>query len=807
MSTLVGDANPLSMILESDNREAPPWWRDRAATYELDLDKNGPRSRLTGLDSNGVGEWVLDSSWFEPMEVFGGTHTDFIIQSDRLVLDACDAVYANPPWLDVANFTTGPSIVDDYRLEGTQCLRGRNNANVRGCAMVQLPGASRVWQYDASPAGYVDITAAFNNATVTDTNPWPASEAAGDQMQVGWQVPFGGIVFTIGTLGSGGTVTWKYWNGTAWTALTGVTDGTSGFTAAGTVTWTMPSDWKPVSVNNSGKLYWVAAEVATVYGTNPVITQGLLLFASGASGHCTYLWANVAAPPSADTWANGGLRMTVSSDLTPTLTGTWPNSGPTNSRQWFLNGSDGLRMSGYVPYVFDPSVAGSLDLGSPSLAQIRRVGLMFGSIAAMATGNFNLFWDIVSIASGLLLRNGSAAGPISFSDLLAVDHTINTMYGTITQVAGIYYLTGKLYVGQDDQDNETCLGDQNQVVVFRNFPVSTGFYEVRVVGKLGALSTFQLGSYTNGLASGGCTVRGAARVNRADPSPVNSLWSLTSSDAYAVTKLYASTLSDLYRASLSSTSELRTCTIQGFGDITANGALFDDCTFQNLKNGSPISATYAVKVQTVAATLTNCRFVSCATALLWNVNADTDTKLDGTTFTSSGTGHGTELGASCPIAITLTNINFSGYSGTPGSNPTPNSGSTDAAIYNNSGKAITINIVGGNTPSVRNGAGATTVVSQSVPVTITVKDKDQVPIVGARVLVYDNSIPPGDLGGIVREETDGSGVATESYTGSTPIDVRIKARKKGFGETDQIQTLGSGGLNLVVILSPDTIVE
>jgi hypothetical protein len=71
---------------------------------------------------------------------------------------------------------------------------------------------------------------------------------------------------------------------------------------------------------------------------------------------------------------------------------------------------------------------------------------------------------------------------------------------------------------------------------------------------------------------------------------------------------------------------------------------------------------------------------------------------------------------------------FNSYLGTPGSNPTPSSGSTDAAIYNNAGGAVTINVSsGGDTPSVRNGASATTVVNNNISLTLSgLKDNTEV---------------------------------------------------------------------------------
>jgi len=77
-------------------------------------------------------------------------------------------------------------------------------------------------------------------------------------------------------------------------------------------------------------------------------------------------------------------------------------------------------------------------------------------------------------------------------------------------------------------------------------------------------------------------------------------------------------------------------------------------------------------------------------------------------FNSDGTGHA--------IIITATgtydfdNFTFSaGYTGT----------GTDAAVYNNSGGAVTINVQnGGDTPSVRNGAGASTTINNAVTVRV-----------------------------------------------------------------------------------------
>lgn len=140
--------------------------------------------------------------------------------------------------------------------------------------------ALQVFQVDDTPSAnaFVDITADFNDAGTADVLPFPATEAIDDYVAFGYDETFAriNIDYTGGTAGVGGVVAWEYWNG-AWTALTGMTDNTTGFTAAvGAygVSWTLPSDWTTTTLSDSSSLYFVRARVTTVYSTNPVLDTG-----------------------------------------------------------------------------------------------------------------------------------------------------------------------------------------------------------------------------------------------------------------------------------------------------------------------------------------------------------------------------------------------------------------------------------------------------------------------------------------------------------------------------------------------------
>ncbi len=190
-------------------------------------------------------------------------------------------------------------------------------------------------------------------------------------------------------------------------------------------------------------------------------------------------------------------------------------------------------------------------------------------------------------------------------------------------------------------------------------------------------------------------------------------------------------------------------------------------------------------------------------AVLLNASANSDNQ-DDLVFTSDGTGHAIEITAAG--TYTFNNWTFSGYNtASPGSNPTPSTGSTDAVVFNNSGGAVTINVTGGDTPTVRNAASSTTVVNNNVTVTITVQDGATTAIVGAVVGVY-NSTTGAEL---VNDETDISGVVSFSTAAGQPVYVRVLKSTTGSTRYVPVETVaGTGtGLDLTVTLLEDEIVD
>lgn len=165
------------------------------------------------------------------------------------------------------------------------------------------------------------------------------------------------------------------------------------------------------------------------------------------------------------------------------------------------------------------------------------------------------------------------------------------------------------------------------------------------------------------------------------------------------------------------------------------------------------------------------------------------------TFTGSGsTGHAIRI--TSPGTYSFTGNTFTGF-GADGTNY--------AAIFNDSGGAVTLNLSGGTTPTIRNGTSATTTLVNAVTVKVTVKDVNTgLGIDGARVLLEKVS----DGTDILSGTTNSSGVIQDTaynYVSSTAVTGKArKATSSPLYKTATISgTITSSGLDLTVFMIPD----
>ncbi len=125
---------------------------------------------------------------------------------------------------------------------------------------------------------FTDYTTEINSPTANDVPLLPVAPlAVDDAFYWGLDKKWGQLWQDIGVPAVGNfALAHEYWNGTTWSALSGVIDNTSEFTIVGkhNIKWTVPGDWA-LKVVDGDNLYWIRARVTNVvtYTTQPLGTQ------------------------------------------------------------------------------------------------------------------------------------------------------------------------------------------------------------------------------------------------------------------------------------------------------------------------------------------------------------------------------------------------------------------------------------------------------------------------------------------------------------------------------------------------------
>ena len=135
--------------------------------------------------------------------------------------------------------------------------------------------------------------------------------------------------------------------------------------------------------------------------------------------------------------------------------------------------------------------------------------------------------------------------------------------------------------------------------------------------------------------------------------------------------------------------------------------------------------------------------------------------------------------------------------------------SANAAVFNNTGGSLNLNIgTPGDGPSVRNGIGASTTVNNTVTVSILVQDSDLTPIENAQTWVAEGTDfeNPGTV--LSNADTNASGISSFSYDYSTDQAIQVKVRKSSTGSTRYVDfrttgTIEAAGFSLTVTLAED----
>lgn len=244
-------------------------------------------------------------------------------------------------------------------------------------------------------------------------------------------------------------------------------------------------------------------------------------------------------------------------------------------------------------------------------------------------------------------------------------------------------------------------------------------------------------------------------------------------------------------------------TFNDYVDIIASGTNFIECTFLNPPNDS------TALVSNSLTSFSNCEIstVSLSTGtsfiIVTNPSIFTSCVFNGSTTT----GHAIEITSTG--TFNFSGNNFTGYGGVGGSNTVTNSGSFSAAIYNNSGGQVTLNILdNGSSPSVRNGTNATTIISN--PQTFIVRNiqpgtelrlftqASLTELAGAEVV---GPVPSGQNNLTVAADEQNSGYykITYSYEYTSDIPIFIVAHSLAYQWLRQSAVLDNNGGDVTIV--------
>ena len=144
------------------------------------------------------------------------------------------------------------------------------------------PRILKVWRFAASGSTYTDLTANTTDRDSATTGSISAILSTAF-IYISSNYRFRGFYCNMSSSvnANAATLTIGYWNGTAWGAVAGGSDGTASggatFAVDGEVSWTLPSDEVTTDVNGVLGAYWIRLSVSATLSASTAIEELILL--------------------------------------------------------------------------------------------------------------------------------------------------------------------------------------------------------------------------------------------------------------------------------------------------------------------------------------------------------------------------------------------------------------------------------------------------------------------------------------------------------------------------------------------------
>lgn len=470
-------------------------------------------------------------------------------------------------------------------------------------------------------------------------------------------------------------------------------------------------------------------------------------------GQFIYIWLNIAAPSAFDTLANEGFAIRIGNSTT--VYDNFVIAGEDDANGW---------SGGWKLFVLDPTLTPTSSNGTVDVGAIDYIGIWIDTNSSVRADS--IFIDQIAVGEGLRITgtwdSGTYGGAWEETVAYCNDYA-NRAWGMLQERDGIYYVFGKIYIGDSTQSANTLFEDSNKILQFgttQYYNVSSTWVSTMPVTAAGIVIEDHA-SYTttfkDGIIVGTTQGRsGSTIIGNADQEVSLDLYG--GNNAASVTALYGTVLQGISGV------------INSGNDVDHKflGTSFNQCAQFNPVGGCIIR---------------NCIFAETKdtdSALLWNENID----IQESVFIANTTGAAIEHGSSTGSPYDYYDLSFSNntYDG-----------------LNSSGTDITVNNNGTSDASLDEGANTITYLS-SATLTITVKDEDGDPIETAYAYIDDNNNTPF----IMNTTTNASGIATTGHTAGAVTGATWRVRKYGFkAYKATIDIPASGTVNLPVTLVAD----
>jgi hypothetical protein len=577
-------------------------------------------------------------------------------------------------------------------LKGANLTFGSDTLDANSNNFTQLAGTwtavDTAYQVDASPLTFTDVTTAANNATDADVVPFPATEATGDYFAIGYSAAFRAVRFDRAgcTAGAAGVCAREYLSTSGtWKALPEFFDSTTSFTTAvgdhHVCGWSLPQDWTSQSLNGVSK-FWIRFRITTIYTTNPTISQvfistALALFHDtltglGDTGTNPLFDSTYVTPGFGGNLMSGGAYSMVSvvNLSSALLIGTYIFATPrdfvdlgfradggvalglldsTNKvKAWTVGAADAKDTYADKRNIFAVQVAQSVDTALLTNAPTMSDIKRLLLMANNRYGACNVAFNQLLNVGTLKISGGGSSAPVDYDELVRAANAYPCPL--IDAITNVAYCP--IQIGGNEAVNCQASG------FTLTFP-----QQATVANKKAAfhVDTNVVGVIIDARAGDTCKLT-SAKITSLSPYVFNFLATASASATYD----FAGLVVENATVTLREVFTFAGISFTNCPSFTQNGAAIDGCAFTGTK-----------------------------------VTSDDPANLSNNSFTSAGTGHAIEI--TTPGTYAFDANTFVGYGA---------DGTTDAAIYNNSGGAVTLNLqnYGDQVPTVRNGAGASTTI-------------------------------------------------------------------------------------------------